>query len=60
MGFEAYAAERWSIARLLESGSPRATYKYIPMSLAALFAEAAYLYIELSDGREIRFAELYF
>ena len=59
--FEAYAAERWSIARqLLERDDPELTYKYIPMSSPPYLLKAAYPDIELSDGREIRFAELYF
>ena len=61
LGFEAYAAERWSIARqLLERDDPELTYKYIPMSSPPYLLKAAYPDIELSDGREIRFAELYF
>ena len=50
LGFEAYAAERWSIARqLLERDDPELTYKYIPMSSPPYLLKA-----------EIRFAELYF
>ena len=61
LGFEAYAAERWSIARqLLERDDPELTYKYIPMSSQPYLLKAAYPDIELADGREIRFAELYF
>ena len=57
LGFEAYAAERWSIARqLLERDDPELTYKYIPMSSPPYLLKAAYPDIELSDGREIRFA----
>ena len=59
--FDAYAAECWSIARqLLERDDPELTYKYIPMSSQPYLLKAAYPDIELSDGREIRFAELYF
>ena len=59
--FDAYAAECWSIARqLLERDDPELTYKYIPMSSQRYLLKAAYPDIELSDGREIRFAELYF
>lgn len=61
LGFEAYAAERWSIARqLLERDDPELTYKYIPMSSQPYLLKAAYPDIELADGWEIRFAELYF
>ena len=61
LGFDAYAAECWSISRqLLERDDPELTYKYIPMSSQPYLLKAAYPDIELSDGREIRFAELYF
>lgn len=61
LGFEAYAEDRWSIARqLLERDDPELTYKYIPMSSQPYLLRAAYPDIELADGREIRFAELYF
>lgn len=61
LGFEAYASERWSIARqLLERDDPELTYKYIPMSSPPYLLKAAYPDIELADGREIQFAELYF
>ncbi len=61
LGFEAYAAERWSIARqLLERDDPELTYKYVPMSSPPYLLKAAYPDIELEDGREIQFAELYF
>ena len=61
LGFDAYAAECWSIARqLLERDDPELTYKYIPMSSQPYLLKAAYPDIELLDGREIRFAELYF
>ena len=60
-GFEAYAEDRWSIARqLLERDDPELTYKYIPMSSQPYLLRAAYPDIKLADGREIRFAELYF
>lgn len=61
LGFEAYAEDRWSIARqLLERDDPELTYKYIPMSSQPYLLRAAYPDIKLADGREIRFAELYF
>lgn len=61
LGFEAYAADRWSIVQqLLERDDPELTYQYIPMSSQPYLLRAAYPDIELSDGREIRFAELYF
>lgn len=61
LGFEAYAAERWSIVRqLLERDDPELTYKYIPMSSQPYLLKAAYPDIELADGQEIRFAKLYF
>lgn len=61
LGFEAYAAERWNIARqLLERDDPELTYKYIPMSSPPYLLKAAYPDIELANGREIQFVELYF
>ena len=61
LGFEAYAEERWSIVRqLLERDDPELTYQYIPMSSQPYLLKAAYPDIKLADGREIRFAELYF
>lgn len=61
LGFEAYAAERWNIARqLLERDDPELTYKYIPMSSPPYLLKAAYPDIELANGQEIQFAELYF
>lgn len=61
LGFEAYAEERWSIVRqLLERDDPELTYQYIPMSSQPYLLKAAYPDIKLVDGREIRFAELYF
>ena len=44
----------------MERDDPELTYKYIPMSSPPYLLKAAYPDIELSDGREIRFAELYF
>lgn len=61
LGFEAYAEERWSIVRqLLERDDPELTYQYIPMSSQPYLLKAAYPDIKLADGRESRFAELYF
>ena len=61
LGFEAYAEERWSIVlQLLERDDPELTYQYIPMSSQPYLLKAAYPDIKLADGREIRFAELYF
>ena len=61
LGFEAYAEERWSFVRqLLERDDPELTYQYIPMSSQPYLLKAAYPDIKLVDGREIRFAELYF